>query len=191
MKKIITVLLALIMMMGFSACGSNNPETVTEEFLTAVKEQNQQELLVYMEDPAINVLINNMGYEAEVASIFESITKNLSWEIIEVKEGEDKTKASVIVKISNSDFSGVLETYQTEAVKYTTDNLASDVFTKEKMANECVRIFTQHVKAAAVEDTISEQEIEVNLYRYDNKRWHLELTEELRNAILGGLTIAL
>lgn len=191
MKKTITVLLTLIMMMSFSACGSNNPEAVTESFMTAVKEQNKQELLVYIEDPAINVLVNNEGNEGEMEEILSSITKNLSWEILEIKENEKKTKASAKVKISNSDFSGVLGTYQTEAVKYTADNLASEEFTKEAMTQKCIEIFTQHVKAAAVEETVSEQEVKINLYKDDNNRWRIEMTEELRNVILGGLQFPL
>ena len=172
---------------GLCACGSNNPETVTENFFTAVKEQNKQELLVYAENPAINILANNAGNEEEIKTIFDSITKNLAWKILSVEENDDKTKATVKVKISNSDFSGVLATYQTEAVKYTTDNLASAEFTKEAMTQKCIEIFAQHVKAAAVKDTVKDVELDINLHKDENKRWCLEMTDELKNAVLGGL----
>lgn len=191
MKKIIAVLMALIMIMSMSACGANNPQQVTENFLTAVKEQDKDALQVYLENPHINILANNEGSEKEIKTIFNSLTKNLSWEIVSEKVNEKKTKATVKVKISNSDFSGVLGTYQTEAVKYTTDNLTSAEFTKEVMTENCIRIFAQHVKAAAVEDTISEQTVTVKLVKDEKNRWCLELSDELINAILGGLQFPL
>lgn len=191
MKKAIAVLLTIIMIMGLCACGDNNPEAVTEKFFTAVKEQNKQELLIYAENPAINVLVNNAGNEEEITDIFSSITKNLAWEILSVEENDEKTKATVKVKISNSDFSGVLATYQTEAVKYTTDNLAAAEFTKETMTQQCIKIFAQHVKAAAVKDTVKETELDINLYKDENKRWRLEMSEELKNAVLGGIQFPL
>ena len=191
MKRIVAVFLTLIMIMSFSACGSNNPENITEGFLSAVKDQNKQELLVYAENPYINVLVNNSGNEEEIGTIFSSITKNLSWEIISVEENEDGNAATVKVKISNSDFSGVLGTYQTEAVKYTTDNLESEEFTKEAMAEKCMQIFTQHTKAAAVSDTVTDKEITINLTKDDEGKWNMEVTDELVNAVLGGLQFPL
>ncbi len=187
MKRIAVLFLALIMIMGLSACGNNNPEKVTEDFLTAVKEQNKDELLIYIENPDINVLVNNAGSEKEIETIFGSVVKNFAWEVLSVKENEKKTKAAVKVEISNSDFSGVLGTYQAEAVKYTKDNLASAEFTKEAMTEKCMQIFTQHVKAAAVEDTVQAQEITIKLIKDEKDRWRIQLTDELVTAILGGL----
>ena len=188
MKKIIALILTLIMAAGLCACGDNNPETVTENFFTAVKEQNKDELLVYAENPAINILANNAGNEEEIKTIFDSITKNLAWEILSVEENEEKTQATVKVKITNADFSGVLATYQTEAVKYTTDNLASAEFTKEAMTQKCIEIFAQHVKAASEADTVKDTEIDIKLHKDEEGRWRLEMSEELKNAVLGGIS---
>lgn len=191
MKKTIALILTVIMMMSLCACGSNNPEAVTEGFMNAVKDQNKQELIIYAENPKINVLANNAGSEEQMAEIFSSIAKNLMWEILSVEENDEKTGASVKIKISNSDFSGVLATYQTEAVKYTIDNFASEDFTKETMTDKCISIYAQHVKAAAVEDTIQEYEVEISLVKDENDKWQMEVTDELVNAVLGGLQFPL
>ena len=59
------------------------------------------------------------------------------------------------------------------------------------MTQQCIQIFTQHVKAASEADTVKNAKIEIRLHKDENNRWCLEMTEELRNAVLGGIQFPL
>lgn len=187
MKKIIAVILTLMMALSLAACGPVSPDEVTEGFMEAVSTQNKEQLYPYTENAYVNLLANSAGSEEQMQTIYDSIVKNLSWEIVSVEEDEEAGVASVTLKISNSDFSGVLGTYQTEAVKYATDNLAEESFTKEAMTEKCIGIYAQHVKAAASPDTVKTQKVTVELLYDEEYGWQLQVTDELMAAIFGGL----
>lgn len=193
MKKVTAAIIALVMVMGLCGCNIlvDKPENVVDEFMDAMKNGNEDVLILYTENKDINTLIHNTADEKQMTAIYESLMKNFSWEIKSVKEDKEAGTAVVKVKISNSDFSNVLATYQTEAVKYTKDNLQQDSFTKEVMTEECMKIFVQHVKAAAKEDTVNSQTVTIELVQNDNHSWDMALTDEVMSAVLGGIQFPL
>lgn len=189
MKRITAAFIALIMVLGLCGCNISieKPEEVVEEFMEAMKNKDEEVLILYSDNSDLNVLLHNIGSEEQMDIIYENLMKNLTWSVKSVKENEKKGTAVVELKISNSDFSTVLGTYQTEAVKYTKDNLHDDSFTKEVMTEECMKIFAQNVKEAAAEDTINTEKITVNLVKNDKYGWDMELTDEMMTIILGGI----
>lgn len=193
MKKVTAAILSVIMVLGLCGCNVlvDKPEDVVNDFMDAMKNKNVDVLILYTENADINTLIHNTADEKQMNTIYESLMKNFKWKIKSVKENREKGTASVEVEISNSDFSTVLTTYQAEAVKYTKDNLHEESFTKEAMTAECMKIFTQHVKAAAREDTIKSQTVTINLKKNDSYSWDMELTGETMNVILGGIEFLL
>lgn len=189
MKRITAAFIALIMVLGLCGCNISieKPEEVVEEFMEAMKNKDEEVLILYSDNSDLNVLLHNIGSEEQMDIIYENLMKNLTWSVKSVKENEKKGTAVVELKISNSDFSTVLGTYQTEAVKYTKDNLHDDSFTKKVMTEECMKIFAQNVKEAAAEDTINTEKITVNLVKNDKYGWDMELTDEMMTIILGGI----
>lgn len=189
MKRITAAVVALIMVLGLCGCNISiiKPEAVVEEFMEAMKNKDEEVLILYSDNSDLNVLLHSIGSQEQMDIIYEGLMRNLTWDIVKVDEDEEKGTASVEIRISNSDFSTVLGTYQTEAVKYTKDNLQEDSFTKDVMTEECMRIFAQHVKGAAGGDAIHTQNVTVNLVRNDNYGWDMELTDEMMAVILGNI----
>lgn len=189
MKRITAVLTSLILILGLCGCNISitKPEDVVEEFMEAMKNKDEDVLILYSDNSDLNLLLHSIDSQEQMDIIYEGLMQNLSWNIVKVKENKDKGTASVEIQISNSDFSTVLESYQTEAVKYTKENIQNDSFTKEVMTEECMKIFAQQVKAAAVEDTVQTQNITVNLVKNDSYGWDMELTDEMMAIILGNI----
>lgn len=189
MKKIIAAVAALIMILGLCGCDISitKPEDVVQEFMEAMKNKDEDVLILYSNNADLNLLLHDIGGQEQMDIMYEGLMQNMTWEIAGVKVDKKKGTASVELSVSNSDFSTVLTTYQAEAVKYTKDNLQKESFTKEFMGEECMRIFAQSVQSAAIEDTAQTQNITVNLTKNDNYGWDMELTDEMMALILGNI----
>lgn len=189
MKKIIAAVAALIMILGLCGCDISitKPEDVVQEFMEAMKNKDEDVLILYSNNADLNLLLHDIGGQEQMDIMYEGLMQNMTWEIAGVKVDKKKGTASVELSVSNSDFSTVLTTYQAEAVKYTKDNLQKESFTKEFMGEECMRIFAQSVQSAAIEDTVQTQNITVNLTKNDNYGWDMELTDEMMALILGNI----
>lgn len=190
MKKLVAAVLSIIMVAALCGCNITvaDPEDVVNEFFEAMKSCDEETLILYAENPDMNTLINSTGDEEKLNSIYDNVVKNLDWEIVSVEVNEDETEATVTVKVTNSDFSNVLDKYQEDATEYITDNLYDDDVTKDVMKKKCMSIFTAQVeKAAEKKDSKVTKTVEIKLAKNDSYGWDMEMTKKLMKATTGGL----
>lgn len=188
MKKITAAIIAIVMAFGLCGCNVmvNKPEDVVQEFMEALKNKNEEVLVIYTDNTALNTVLNSSSPE-QMDMVYDSLMKNLTWKIISTDEDIENGTATVELEVTNSNFEGVLTAYQEAAVQYTKENLQDSSFTKEVMIEQCMNIFAQQAQTAA--ETCAEQieVITVNLHKNDSYSWEMELSDEMMDAIFGGI----
>jgi len=191
MKKLAAAVLSVIMVM--SLCGCNvtvaYPDDVVNDFFQAMKDKDEDVLILYTDNKDMNVLLHSTGDEKKINSIYDSTVKNLEWEIVSVEYNEDETEATVTVKVTNTDFSKVLDNYQKKATKYMTDTLYDDDVTKEDLTKKCMALYTEQVqKTVDKNGEPATETVTVKLTKSeDNYGWDMKMNKKLMKATIGGL----
>lgn len=190
MKKIIAILISILMLASFCGCDVSviEPEEIVQGFFQAMKEKDEDVLILYTENSDMNTLLHCTGEEEQVARMYDATVKNLSWKILSVKKSEDKSTATVEVEISNANMGDVLKAYQKEATEYMREVLYDDGITTEKLNAKCMEIYVEQIEKAAenADDAVVEV-VTINLTKNEDYSWDMEMTDELMKAIIGGL----
>ena len=112
MKKIISLLLSLTVLLSLFGCTFVEPEEKTEEFLSAIKTGNKDILMGYADNEYINMLVNSSGDEESLNKIYTNLFKNFSYKIISTSIDEKTENAIIKVEITNVSFKNVLKNYE-------------------------------------------------------------------------------
>ena len=193
MKKRIVAILLILLVTQLCGCGFTitKPEEVASDFFQALKTKDEDVLILYTKNEDINLLLHSRGDAADLKLLYESLFKNFTYKIVSAKENKDQTGAVVKVKVSNSDFSKVLEAYQKDAYRYMQENLYSGKADKKKLSGKCMNLFAKQVENASRAKDKKTETIRISLKKNDNYGWDMALTEEVMEKIMGGLVIPL
>lgn len=190
MKKLIAILLAVLMLTGLCGCNVSvtEPEEVVDGFFQALKDKDEDVLILYTENSDMNTLLHCTGDEEQVEAMYAGVMKNLAWNITSVKKSEEETTATVEVEVTNSNFRKVLKKYQKKATDYMTEAIYEDDITKDKLNAKCLKIYVNQIeKAAEKTDALVTETVTINLTKNADYGWDMEMTDELMKACIGGL----
>lgn len=188
MKKVVSLLLTLSIILSLFGCTFIKPEEKTEEFLSAIKSGNKDILMGYADNEYINMLVNSSGDEETLNKIYTNLFKNFSYKIISSTIDEKTENAIIKVEITNVNFKNVLKNYEKESYDYIVDNLYSSSKTKKSnLNNQCLKILANEIEDAAKSTKTTTQTVEIKLTKNENYSYDLTIDDTLMDALTGGL----
>lgn len=192
MSEIISGIIALILSaslsLGVSTSMETKPQEAVNEFLAGVTSNDPAVMEMYLDNEYVNFLENVKGDEELVADMNDAIFKNLSYEVEGVKSKGNVAVAKV--KVKTNDFSNVMDKYEDASYDYVLNNLYDDKITDKKNLNkECFRIYVEQIEKIAKKKPKHEEEIFIALSGDGYGGWNVDLTNEVMEALMGGLEI--
>ncbi len=188
MKKLVSLLLTLLIILSLFGCTFVKPEEKTEEFLSAIKSGNKDILMGYADNEYINMLVNSSGDEETLNKIYTNLFKNFSYKIISSTIDEKTENAIIKVEITNVNFKNVLKNYEKESYDYIVDNLYSSSKTKKSnLNNQCLKILANEIEDAAKSTKTTTQTVEIKLTKNENYSYDLTIDDTLMDTLTGGL----
>lgn len=188
MKKTISVLLSLILLICLTGCTLIKPEDKVNEFLSAIKTQDKNILMGYADNKYINMLVNNSEDEKTSNEIYSNLFKNLNYKIISSSVDEKSEDAIVKVEISNTSFKNVFKNYEKKSYDYVLNNLYSKTKTKKSNLNKkFMKIFSDEIIKASKSKKKVTKTINIKLTKNENYGYDLKPDKNLINALTGGL----
>ena len=188
MKKVVSLLLTLSIILSLFGCTFVKPEEKTEEFLSAIKSGNKDILMGYADNEYINMLVNSSGDEETLNKIYTNLFKNFSYKIISSTIDEKTENAIIKVEITNVNFKNVLKNYEKESYDYIVDNLYSSSKTKKSnLNNQCLKILANEIEDAAKSTKTTTQTVEIKLTKNENYSYDLTIDDTLMDTLTGGL----
>ncbi len=189
MKKIISTLLMIVLMLSLTACGGGeSAEKATINTIEAIKTVDKETLSKYMD---YNELVNINDADNEEDSqdnedgteYIGNIFKNMKYKITSSKENGDT--AVVSVEITNVDMSNVFTLYIQEAMSLA----LSQAFSEEGQTDEDMDAQMTQLLIDIIEEnkaTTVTNNVDINLTKVD-KQWKVNVDENLQNALMGNL----
>ncbi len=167
MKKVISILLSVVMVLSFASCAKNNPQKDLDAMLTALK-SGDMKTLAELEGESIEDFADMQGY----ISIFSSV----SWTFGETVMKDDDD-AIVNVQITTKDMQTVFTEYISQAMQQAMQGTEmTDEYAAELLLN--VIASTEQTKTFDVEVEMS----------YDDGKWQVDdENDAFFDAITGGL----
>lgn len=168
MKRIISILLAVLMMFSFAGCRLSSPQKDLDAMLVALKSGDIESLA------ALN---DQEDFDLEGQEQMVSIFSSLSWKFGETVE-VDEDDARVNVQITTKDMKDVFSEFMTQAL--------SKAFQGEDMSEEAVsQMLIDIINATEKTATF---DVAVKMSLEEDGKWVIdEENEEFFNAITGGL----
>ena len=185
MKKKITLLMIILMLLSLAACTFEKPEDKVTKFLDGVKTSDTEILKGYVDNKYVNLLVNAKGDPKVISAVRKTLFKNLKYEIVSSEKKDGKTV--VKVKISNTNFKNVIKDYDSESYSYIIDNLYSGSLNRKNLNAKCLKILLKSVKESLKENKKYTKEVDVELVENDHNAYDLKVTNKLMDAVTGGL----
>jgi hypothetical protein len=185
MKKIISTLLLIVLMVSLTACGGESAEKATINTIEAVKTYNKEALSKYLDyNKLLN--INESGNDSEGEEYIKNIFKNMEYKITSSKENGDT--AVVSAEITNVDMSNVLTLYVQEAMSIAmAQAFSEEAQTEEEMKEQMNQLLVNIIEENKA--TTATNNVDINLIKVD-KQWKVEIDENLQNALMGNMLTA-
>ena len=164
----------------------STPTAAAEDFLSAVKKQDQKVMERYMDNDYVNFLCNSEGDDKSIDKMNDALFENFEYEVLEVKEKGDVAVAKVM--ITSCDFSKVMDSYAKVAYKYIMDNLyEKEIGDKEKLNKKCLELYVNEVEKVAEKGKTVENTVVIPMVDDGYYGWNVIMTDELMESILGNL----
>ncbi len=168
MKKVISILLAVVMILSFAACGNKNtPEKNLDAMLTALKNGDMETLAALNDEENFDI----SGQE-DMLSIFTS----LSWTFGETVM-EDDDDATINVQITTTDMQTVFSEFMTQAMSQAMQGMEMTEDTTSQLLLDIMNT----TEETATFDVAVDMSLEDGKWIVDDDN------DEFFNAITGGL----
>jgi superfamily I DNA and/or RNA helicase len=184
MKKIIAITLCLLSLAMLFSCGSSSPKGANEaesymiERFDALKAGTKQSLMSFIDEE------DRAEAEATLAMFdFGAMFKNFDYEIVSSEINGDE--ATVYAKVTNIDFSQVLEKFQADVMEYALANMDKIQSMTEEETMKLSADILKDVILSGEFDKVS-KDIAIELEKVDGK-WKVEDSDALMSFVLPGL----
>lgn len=178
-KKILAVLLIVMVLLSMVACGGGEtPEKAVSNMLDAVKGLDSETAEKYIDYDTLMGPTEEVTEESAEDQVLKKLFfAKLSYEIVSSEETDEG--ATVTVKITNIDMADVFKNMLQKALP-----LAFSGLSDEEMEQQISEIFTELISDPDAK--MATNTVDVKLEKKDDQ-WKIELTDELTDAIFGGL----
>lgn len=188
LKIIFTMIISAVMQSGVVNMVSTTPDDAVNDFLEGLKSRDSYVMEKYMDNNYINFINNVQGNQETVERMNAAIFKNFSYNVDKIAKKNDVAVARVTVK--SGDFSKVLSQYDTISYDYIMKNLyTDDIADKEKLNEECFRIYVEQVERAAESGGVLETVVFIPMIDDGYYGWNIIMTDELMKSVMGNLQI--
>lgn len=182
-KIIAAVLAALVITMGFSACGSaNSPEAAVKGMFEAVKKQDLEKAEKYINLTDIRAFITEKAQVSDVDAVLKAVGEKIEYEIIST-EIVDENTAKVKTKVTSVDMTAVMKKYFSQNLQ----NSISAIFGATQPSsegNQADSLFIQCLSDESVGTVTNEVDITVVK---EKDGWKVKVDSAFNDAFLGGL----
>lgn len=182
-KIIAAILAALVLTIGFSACGSaNSPEAAVKGAFDAVKKQDLEKAEKYVDLTDTRAFITEKTKVTDTDAVLKEIGKKLEYEIISTEQVDENT-AKVKTKVTSIDMTAVMKNYFSQNLQ----NSISAIFGTAQQSteeNKVDTLFMQCLSAESVGTVTKEAEITV---KKGEGGWKVSTDSTFNDAFLGGL----
>ncbi len=187
-KTIITALIAIFMQTSVINMATTTPAEAADDFLKALKAQDDKEMERYMDNAYVNFLCNAEGDEKMLSKMSDAIFDNFEYEIEIVKQKNKSAVAKVMIK--SNDFSKVMDKYKKESYDYIMENLyEKEIGDKEALNAKCLELYVAEIEKAAESDKRIEREVFVPMTDNGYYGWNIIVTDEFMESVLGDLEV--
>lgn len=196
MKRMISILLAAVMALSFTACGTKreSAQQVVEKAITAVQEMDWETAQSYWGADAFDTATDIASDDSEdsatdeqLEKVLEPMMRNLSYTVTGSEEDEKAGTATVSVDITNIDMSLVMA----ELVKNAVADAMTYAFlpadqqpTDEELDEKYMADLTELVTADDAETVTTSVDIPLTLV---DDQWQISSSDEAADAMMGGL----
>lgn len=179
-KIIASVLAALVITMGFSACGSaNSPQAAVKGVFEAVKKQDLEKAEKYIDLAQVRAFITEKAQVSDADAVIKELGKKLEYEIISTEKVDDNT-AKVKTKITSVDMAAVMKNYFSQKLQ----NSISSLFGAASDTAQGDALFIQCLTDESVGTVTKEAEITV---KKGEDGWKVSADSTFNDAFTGGL----
>lgn len=182
-KIIAAVLAALVITMGFSACGSaNSPEAAVKGMFEAVKKQDLEKAEKYINLTDIRAFITEKAQVSDADAVLKAVGEKIEYEIIST-EIVDENTAKVKTKVTSVDMTAVMKKYFSQNLQ----NSISAIFGATQPSsegNQADSLFIQCLSDESVGTVTNEVDITVVK---EKDGWKVKVDSAFNDAFLGGL----
>ncbi|MDO4377928.1 MAG: DUF5105 domain-containing protein [Erysipelotrichia bacterium] len=174
MKKILTILLSLTMILSLTAC-AQKPETAVKEFLDKCKSGNLEEIADY----------NDEVLDEEYAEIFKSIISNVTYKISGAEQTADD-EAIVKTQITTVDMSETFQNIISETLTWAFGQaLSGKEPTEEETYDKMMELFNSSVEKN--KDKTKTFDLDIQVIKDSDGKWQVDIDDDLIDALSGGL----
>ncbi len=185
-KTVLALLITILMQICAVNIVESTPEEAAQDFLSALKKQDQTVMEKYMDNDYVNFLCNSEGDAKSIDKINDALFKNFSYEVEKVKQKDGVAVAKVV--ITSCDFSKVMDSYTKSAYDYIMDNLYEDeIGNKEKLNSKCMELYVKEVEEVAEKGETEENTVMIPMVDNGYHGWNVIMTDELMESVLGDL----
>ena len=181
MKKILCVILAVVMMVSFTACGKESPEKAADNALKAVKTLNIKGMEKYFGE----VSVEDMDLDdisAEELKIAKKFFSKISWEIL--GSVEDESTATVTVEITAVDPSPIFTEVVADMLGDSLSSLLGSDKDEEAIKKKALETIDKMISAKDVQMKTDTIELDMTL---TEKGWKIDAKASLIGSFAGSL----
>lgn len=189
-KRIIALLMVITMILSLTACGEiKKAEATINNTFAALKALDFDTAATYLNlDDIMTTDDAEESLDLDKNLFMESIFGKLSHEIIS-SEKVDENTVIVKTKISTIDMKPVIGDYFSKALQYAFASAFADPQpTEEETTKKMTDLFIECISKENL--AMVSNEVDIRVVKVDDS-WKIESENELSNALLGGLLIAL
>ncbi|MGN8913052.1 DUF5105 domain-containing protein [Anaerofustis butyriciformans] len=178
LKKFLSVILCLVMLVSLCSCFEDSPEETVSYVFDSFK-SGDEEVVGQIFDKSDFI----SDVENEYNEAFKTIFANMDYEIVSVNENADK--ASVIIKITNKDYENVAKKVYKNLESYAMKNPEVSEENLEKKSEELI---LEEINKASKSDKTVTNQVEFILIKDEDGFWDTDkLSDEVINAMTGNL----
>ena len=181
MKKLLCIILAIVMMISFTACGKETPEKAADNALKAVKTLNIKGMEKYFGEVDVDDMDLD-DFSAKEMKLVKKLLSKMSWEIID--SVEEETKATVTVDITSVDLAPIVKEIAGELMGDAFSSLFGDKTSEEEMEEKALKIFEEKLSEKDIKMTTATVELDMTL---TETGWKIDVSSSLFGSFMGGL----
>ena len=124
------------------------PAEATEAFMAGISGGDKQVTAGYADNSYVNFLTNVKGDSEDVKRLREAVFSGMDYEVLDTLESDGLAVAKV--RVTNNDFSKVMDSYEKESYDFVMDNLYDEKIEDKDYLNEkCTEIYIEQLEKAA------------------------------------------
>ena len=185
MKKLLCIILAIVMMVSFTACGKETPEKATNNALKAVKSLNIKGMEKYFGEIPVDVDELDFGeITADQLKVVKKFLSKMSWEIL--GSVEDENTATVTVRLTTVNLVPIATEVAGELMGDAFSALLGGTMTEEELYEKAFKLIEEKLSEKDLQMVDNEFELDMSL---TDDGWKIEVKESFINTIIGDLDI--